>query len=334
MIVKFNNKLFDYYFEELAKKIDWFPSLYSIGIINLFEQRAIDNNKVFENCSFILLNAEKPIACFIGVKMGQKGKVSIRAYELPSIILIDEMNFSKNQSKLFILEIKKYIDDIAGIFYYRDTMLDGSLSILSKYLLSKGAKATPRFSIFIDLLDSEKKLKSNIRKSYKSLISWGEKELKSSIYDASNITWKLINDFRLLHNKESGTETMSVLSWKKRLDIVKRGEAFLIMGYYNSELVTAGFFTSSSSHCYYGSSASRRDLFDKPIFHAILWKAILHAKKIGCKWFEVGDQINFYITTENSPSIKEKNISKFKAGFGGKTKVLLDIEAKMKKLIK
>ena len=96
----------------------------------------------------INLHDEKPIACFIGVKVGQKGKMNIRAYELPSIILIDEMNFSKNQSKLFILEIEKYINDIAGIFYYRDTMLDGSLSILSKHLLSKGATAIPKFSIF------------------------------------------------------------------------------------------------------------------------------------------------------------------------------------------
>ena len=75
---------------------------------------------------------------------------------------------------------------------------------------------------------------------------------------------------------------------------------------------------------------SYASLFFSVLFFSL--GATLHAKKIGCKWFEVGDQINFSITTENSPSIKEKNISKFKAGFGGKTKVLLDIEAKMKKI--
>lgn len=184
--------------------------------------------------------------------------------------------------------------------------------------------------MFIDLNNSERELKSNIRKSYKSLISWGIRELTPKIFDVSNISWEIMNDFRLLHIKESGKETMSELSWKKRFEAVKRNEAFIILGYYRTKLVTAGYFPTSTTHCYYGSSASRRDLFDKPLFHAILWMAILHAKKIGCSWFEVGDQIYLSYVKENSLSMKEINISKFKAGFGGKIRVFLDLELIMK----
>ncbi len=330
MIIKWDNDLFDNYFERLTSKLEWLPSTYTHGTIKYFEQRTIDTNKDFENCSFIYLQDKEPIACFIGVRIVQEGKVDICAYEPPCIILIDDNNFTKMQSKLFVSEVEKIIKDVNGTFYYKDFLLDGSLSILSKYLLSKGAISTPRFSMFIDLDASERKLKSNIRKSYKSLISWGERELTPKIFDASNVTWELMNDFRLLHIKESGKETMSELSWKKRLDTVKRDEAFIVLGYYHAKLVTAGFFPTSSSHCYYGSSASRRDLFDKPLFHAILWKAILHAKKIGCSGFEVGDQIYLSYAKENSLSMKEQNINKFKAGFGGKVRVFLNLELNMK----
>ena len=64
-------------------------------------------------------------------------------------------------------------------------------------------------------------------------------------------------------------------------------------------------------------SASRRDLFNKPLFHAPMWKAIIYAKAKGMKIFETGCD---YIETDLSdiPSEKESNIAYFKSGFGGR----------------
>ena len=70
--------------------------------------------------------------------------------------------------------------------------------------------------------------------------------------------------------------------------MVKAGDAFVVLGTNNKNLVSAGLFSHNKSNCYYWVSVSRRDLFEKPLFHAIMWKAILHAKEICCRWFEVG----------------------------------------------
>ena len=51
-----------------------------------------------------------------------------------------------------------------------------------------------------------------------------------------------------------------------------------------------------------------------------MWKAIIHAKSIGCKWFEVGERIF------SSDVEKEMGISDFKSGFGGQTFMSVDIK--------
>ena len=132
--------------------------------------------------------------------------------------------------------------------------------------------------------------------------------------------------FRQLHIREAGRETRSKESWKKQLEMVKAEEAFVVMGFLEEQLVTAGFFSHSKTNCYYASSASRRDLFDKPLFHSLMWMGILHAKKKGCLWFEVGEQIYPNYPKEPPHSNKALGISKFKAGFGGRTRMSLDLK--------
>ena len=65
-------------------------------------------------------------------------------------------------------------------------------------------------------------------------------------------------------------------------------------------------------------------MFDKPIFHGLMMKAILHAKELGCHWFETGEQVFKNHPYEEPPSSKEIGVSLFKAGFGGNMRVFLD----------
>ena len=57
-----------------------------------------------------------------------------------------------------------------------------------------------------------------------------------------------------------------------------------------------------------------------------MWTAILHAKELGCKWFEVGEQYFQNHPAETPPTKKELGISDFKAGFGGESRVFLDVK--------
>ena len=59
-------------------------------------------------------------------------------------------------------------------------------------------------------------------------------------------------------------------------------------------------------------------MFDKPMFHAVMWEAIKYAKKKGAKYFDTGE---CNLMTDDNIKIKtdkQMAISNFKAGFGGK----------------
>jgi len=157
--------------------------------------------------------------------------------------------------------------------------------------------------------------------------------MQPQILDSSNVTLGSIEDFRKLHTHEAGRETRSKESWRRQFEMVQAGEAFVVLAQLNNELVSAGFFMHSKTNCYYGVSASRRDMFEKPMFHSLMWSAILHAKTLGCRWFEMGWQLFLnqaylpsYLTfADKPPSKKELGISEFKAGFGGETRMFLDL---------
>ena len=52
------------------------------------------------------------------------------------------------------------------------------MNIVSDYLLLKKAKIKQKFYKKIDLTQDKEIIWQSIRKSYKSLINWGERELK------------------------------------------------------------------------------------------------------------------------------------------------------------
>ena len=231
---------------------------------------------------------------------------------------------------MFLKEFDQITKDINGSISFRDFLINSELTSLSRYLLNKGAQANSVFSQIYDLKKDKLPIKSNIRKSYKSLINWGNRELQPKVFDASDITWELMNEFRLLHIRVSGRETRSEESWRRQFEMVEAGEAFVVFGRLDNELVSAGLFTHNKTNCYYQVSASKREMFEKPLFHSLMWMAILHAKKIDCKWFEIGEQHYPNHPYDKPPTKKEPGISEFKAGFGGETRILLDLELELR----
>jgi len=202
-----------------------------------------------------------------------------------------------------------------------------TLSPVGRLLLDGGGKAAARFTQVINLTAPEAQLRSQIRKSYKSLLNWGTKNLQLRVLDHSNVTAEAIEEFRQLHIEVAGRETRSKESWDWQLAMIRQQEAFLILGNLEGVLVTAALFIHSPNYCYYGVSASKRELFEKPLGHILLWTAILESKNLGCRLFELGDQY-FPNHGEPLPTPKELNISGFKKGFGGDTMMRLEIRLK------
>jgi len=189
--------------------------------------------------------------------------------------------------------------EISNDIWYRAYEIDD----FAKFLLEKGYKSIPYFTQIINLSRTEEELHADVRKSYKSLINQNRAEI---------IKKNLPRDFarfKELHFLAAGRETRSEETWVIQYKQLLIGEAFFVLG-----PNTGGFFIYNNHTCYYGVGCSVEGAGS----HALIWKAILHAKKLGCKYFEMGEQVF-------SGDEKLVNISKFKRGFGGKTVMRLDL---------
>ena len=84
------------------------------------------------------------------------------------------------------------------------------------------------FSKQILIDQSEEKLWSGLRSSYKSLVNWGLRELDIHVYTKDNINLDIVESFRKLHFEEAGCETRSRASWLLQLEAVIKDEAFIV----------------------------------------------------------------------------------------------------------
>jgi hypothetical protein len=145
----------------------------------------------------------------------------------------------------------------------------------------------------IDLTKDD--LKRNLRKSYKSLVN----------KQGGIVFSHTINNLKALHLKAAGRKTRSDETWEIQQEMIVAGEGFVVELYGNDgTLISAAFFMHNDYCCYYAVAASLQGVNS----HAVIWAAICYCKEIGLKRFELGEKLD---GTE-----KERNISKFKAGFG------------------
>ena len=313
---KDNSNQFWKLFNLLVAKYRVFGSIYDPITLDWYYIKAKEYgfNVIDYSCIFTFDGV--PFSAFIGAKMFKEGLSRLTLFEAPCLA-IDAITLSTNKKKQIYLFGEKILTQNIEQYQIKGPDINSSLPVLCEYFLSKNKfKLKPITTRVIDLSQSEIDLKRDIRKRYKSFINWGMSNLKIEVHDKSNIQWEIIEIFRELHIKAAQRETRSIETWRKQFDAITNGLAFCITGYLNEELATAAYFLCPHNICNYGVSASNRALFDKPMSHALIWKAILESKKRGKYFFDIGQ--TYFANSEISKTKKEKDIANFKKGFGGK----------------
>ena len=166
------------------------------------------------------------------------------------------------------------------------------------------------YEMYVDLSQKEEIIKMNVRKSFKSLINWGDKNLKTEIINSDNLIKSKFDNFKNFHERVSEKKTRSDESWELQFEAIKSNESFLNLGYLDDELVAGVLIVHGFETAYYGVAVNDRKLMSKnlPIGHAVLYNSILHAKQIGLSKFILGNL--------NYTDCKKSNaIMKFKKGF-------------------
>lgn len=164
---------------------------------------------------------------------------------------------------------------------------------------------------WVELKDLGTKWYPELRKSYKSLINWGSRNLKIQIIEKDNFSFEECEKFRLFHAMVAGRITRSKMTWHLQYQEVKDGRGEIILGYLSDALVTGSLFIDGGTICNYWTGVYHRDHFDKPLAHYPVWLGIQRARQRGMKWVELGEAHEW----GEGVTAKELSISQFKRGF-------------------
>ncbi len=120
-----------------------------------------------------------------------------------------------------------------------------------------------------------------------------------------------LHRFRALHEAAAGRATRPAETYDRWADWAQRGDGILL-------ITEAGgsFVTVFGDRAYYTAAAMDRARSHEPIGHALQWAAIEWLVDHGVRTYELGIQ-QFGPLLHDVPGEKERNISRFKRGFGG-----------------
>jgi hypothetical protein len=304
------------------------------GNANLAYYKEYCNSSENEDISFLIVDKNVPVCGVRAISSKfDNGGIEISCFGLP-LLYIEVLTIEKaslhSARRILRNEFRGILSNMPeGTFVnYRDFLRGGSLSPVGRLLLDCGGVEVSSFSQVIDLSQPEKEMHRHLTKAYKWAVNWGMKNLDLEVLDVASITPAHMPQFKSLHLEAAGRATRTSESWNLQHAMVASGEAFCVFAWMDEVLVSAALFPHSSSHCVYGVSASKRDLFDKPLSHSVIWTALLHAKKSGMRYFEMGNII--FPASKYSTSLqKELGISFFKRAFGGETQVSIDVRLKL-----
>ncbi|MBI3500566.1 MAG: hypothetical protein HY063_02135 [Bacteroidetes bacterium] len=266
-------------------------------------------NNRHKNLSIVIYNNHEPV--LIAICFSDSNTLSYFHFpftvhflkDKPEIIdqvfnfFFNKIDALKNQGKIF--NLRCYYDEY----------------LISNYFNNIVSVSNEHYGI-IDLALPLEIIKSNIRKSYKSLINWGERNLKVNIMNKDNADKKLFDEFKNFHLHTSGRQTRNDVTWELQYEMIKQGGAYLTTAFYSDNLVSANLFLHGTEEAFYSVAVNDRSLMAEniSIAHYPIYHSISYGKQIGLK------KMNMDIVDKFDDE-KKNNISKFKKGFTNRVEV-------------
>lgn len=257
-------------------------------------------------------------------------------YGLPMLFWLDSRADDKARQGAFKVACKELTKlrqqhEITQLYYQQPA---GVLDPFSEYLLQQGFTPQLQVTQSVDLTQPEDMLWAQLRDVYHSNIRFGQQHLRYQLLqrDESSVPgleWLQPHDFclepmREFHIKVAGRETRSAQSWRAQEQMLMQGEAFALLGFSDGTLLSTGLFIYNQQRCYYGVGVYDRDYFDVPVSHDLVWRGMLHAKRLGCQQFDFGALAFAGLSSHGqAPSPKDVSIGHFKRGFGGQLSSVL-----------
>lgn len=193
----------------------------------------------------------------------------------------------------------------------REQKADDSPTLLAFECMARGGTKEFRQTGLCDLALSETEIHGRIRRSFKSLVNWGRRNLTLKYFRAENADPELFSSYRDFHAQVAGRITRSDASWNSMRNWILSGTGELGLAYLEAgELVAGTMIVDGAETSVYASGVYDRTRFEMPLSHFAIYNAILRSRDRGLKWFDLG-----HLPEKGSVSDKEYNIGFFKRGF-------------------
>ena len=267
-----------------------------------------------EDISFVILESNKPLCIFPIFAYQNQDEWIITSNELGLIAPLFVEDISKKLKKRLESQIEEIVDIISHKLNIKKiTVFEHSNHLSNWYLnwLRRAASDFITYQIAVDLQNTIENIRLGFRKSYKPLVNKALKEWNVEI--CNNNIEEVFEEFKALHLEVAGRQTRNEQTWNIQKEQIKNNEAFLVTVRDGFNLIGGGLFIYSRDLGLYSVGAYKRELFEKPIGHAVQMIAIKKLKEIGCKQYLLGSKAtNLSVQTSSS---KELSISYFKEGF-------------------
>ena len=297
---------------------EWEEVLESTSYVPIYYQKSlIDYYTAYyegSNLSFILRENNIPLAIFPFFVYQNEGQwvLSVNGESLVPPLYAPKI--TKKLRKRLEKDIIKIIYQLAQeLGVKKIDFIESTSKISSWYLfwLEQASQDYLTYHLGIDLEPSVEEIRLNFRKSYKPLVNKALKEWDVEVCD--QIESSSFDEFKSLHLEVAGRKTRNDESWDVQKQQIINKEAFLITVRDKKALIGAGLFNYSRDVGMYSVGAYKRELFDKPIGHAVQMKAVEKLKNLGCSKYYLGKRASSLYIQPSSE--KEFSISHFKEGF-------------------
>jgi hypothetical protein len=191
-----------------------------------------------------------------------------------------------------------------------DPLSLGKTSQLGAACLRRGFLPKVRLEAQCDLLLSPDEIHRHLRKSFRSLINWGRRNIDLSFVNIENKDRSACDEFQEFHKKVAGRVTRSQETWDIMFESCFEGRGELVLGRLKTgELVAGSLIVDGTEISHYATGVYDRERFDKPMGHLNIYESILRSRQRGMKTFDLG------VVPLEDATPKEIDIGYFKRGF-------------------
>ncbi|PIP76066.1 hypothetical protein COW86_00220, partial [Candidatus Kuenenbacteria bacterium CG22_combo_CG10-13_8_21_14_all_39_9] len=305
---KDNQRLFAQYWQEFVAHNKLGPEYLLTNIDYLLAY----SDKLVTDRSFILAKNNQPVAVvFLPIEKDEQYKsMTIAQSFVPAPVFLAQKDLEAN--------IMHSIDQIASTENVAKIMLRIDPLEHQQYPYN--------FLINYDYLDAsllgylldcqQPEMRRNHRRAVKKIQD--DPDFSIFIMDQKNSDYQIHETYRAFHHKCAGKITRPKATFDWQFKMLEQGNAVLVGLKYKDQFIAFTYFTYQADKAVSFSAADDPAFDHLPLYHIINAQALAYLKNHGVKEMDMGQPLTISDQFFYHPDAKQKNISLFKTGFGGR----------------